>query len=159
MALQKREKTMLMFLGGVVVVAVLFQVLTGGKSKAGKEAALIAKKTAGQITGAVAGLAKPESVGKRPADAANTQYSAWSARDPFSRPEFEIQRGKAGQGGSPLTVKGIVWMRGSPYVLINDVILTVGEEKKGIRVDRIEGRKVFCRKGGKMFTLLWSESP
>jgi hypothetical protein len=158
MALQKREKTMLMVLGGVVVVAVLFQVLTGGKSKAGKEAALIAKKTTGQVTRTVAGLTKAESVAKPPADAASSLYTSWGARDPFSKPEFEIQGGAAGQS-SPLTVKGIVWMQGRPYVLINDVILTVGEENKGIRIDRIEGRKVFCRKGGKMYTLLWSESP
>jgi hypothetical protein len=158
MALQKREKTMLTVLGVVVVAVVLFQVLTGGKSKAGKEAALVAKKTASQVTRTVAGLTKTEGVGKPPADAAGPLYADWGSRDPFSKPEFEIQGGAAGQG-SPLNVKGIVWMQGKPYVLINDVILTIGEEKKGIRIDRIEGRKVFCRKGGKMFTLLWSESP
>jgi hypothetical protein len=56
-------------------------------------------------------------------------------------------------------VKGVVWMGGKPYVLVNDMILTLGEEKNGYQVERIEGRKVFIRKRGKMVTLLWSKSP
>jgi len=155
MALQKREKTMLIGLGVVAVAAVLFQVLTGGKSKAGKDVTQIVKKTAGQVAGAVASLPKTETRG--PVDTSGVRFDEWSARDPFSKPEFEMRVGNS--ESAPFTVKGIVWMKGKPYVLINDLILAAGDEKNGIRVERIEGRKVLCRKGGKMFSLQWSESP
>jgi hypothetical protein len=158
MALQKREKNMLLILGGVAVVAVLFQVLTGGKSKTGQDVTQIVKTTAGKLTGLVSGESPKGLVTPLPPDTAGGHYNAWGSRDPFSKPEFEIQPGKPG-AGETITIKGVVWMGGKPYVLINDMILTLGEEKKGYRVERIEGGKVFIRKGGKMVTLLWSKSP
>jgi hypothetical protein len=158
MALQKREKNMLLVLGVIAVAAVLFQVLSGGKSKTGLEVTQIVKETAGKITGLVAGSSPKGTSTPLPADTAGGRNDAWGSRDPFSKPEFDIQPGKAAAGDA-ITVKGIVWMGGKPYVLINDMILTLGEEKNGYRVERIEGRKVFIRKRGKMMTLLWSKSP
>lgn len=149
---------MLIVLGGVAVVAVLFQVLSGGKSKTTKNVATMVKKTASQVSGAAESLA---GLGAKPAkktDTAGTGGETWAARDPFSRPEFEMTPGGYVES-APVKVKGIIWMKGNPYVLINDVILGVGEEKQGIRIERIDGKKVVCRKGGKMYTLQWSESP
>jgi hypothetical protein len=158
MALQKREKNMLFMLGGVAVVAVLYTVLTGGKTKTGQDVSQIVNKTAAKLTDLV-GVESPGRTGRPPrAETPGGEYSGWGSRDPFSKPEFDIQPGKA-PAGNGITIKGIVWMGGKPYVLVNDMILTTGEEKNGYRVERIEGRKVFIRKGGKMVTLLWSKSP
>jgi hypothetical protein len=85
-------------------------------------------------------------------------FNTWGKRDPFSKPQAVLQA-EAAASSSPVVVKGIIWMKGKPYVLINDVILTAGEEKKGIRIDKIEGSKVYCRKGGNSYTLQWSKSP
>jgi hypothetical protein len=158
MALQKREKTMLIGLGIVVVAAVLFQVLTSGKTKTGQDVTQIVKKTAGKLTDLIAN--EPLGVTKTPLLIENEggEYNTWGSRDPFSKPEFENQPVKAGAGETTI-VKGVVWMGGKPYVLINDMIIAPGEEKNGIRVERIDGRKVFIRKKGKMVTLQWSKSP
>jgi hypothetical protein len=158
MALQKREKTMLMVLGGVAVVAVLYMVLSGGKSKPTKSVQTIVKKTAGQLGVEVAAPKKTMAAFKYASEADSLQFNTWGQRDPFSKPSVVLQA-EAAAASSPLVVKGIIWMQGKPYVLINDVILTAGEEKKGIRVDKIEGNKVFCRKGGNSYTLQWSKSP
>jgi hypothetical protein len=158
MALQKREKTMLMVLGGVAVIAAVYLVLTSGKSEKAKSVQAIVHKTAGQ-------LGVETAVSKKPAPGFNNLskedsllLNGWGKRDPFSKPEV-VLRAEAAAASPPLVVKGIIWMNGKPYVLINDVILTAGEEKKGIRIDKIEGSKVFCRKGGTSYTLLWSKSP
>lgn len=79
-------------------------------------------------------------------------YDSWG-RDPFSTPELEKRKA----GASSLNLKGMFWMDGKPYVLINDVVLSEGEEKKGIKVNRIDGKKVYCTRGGQSITLQWSE--
>lgn len=148
---------MLMVLGAVAVVAVVYTVLTSGKkSKSVQSVQSIVHKTAGQL-GVEAASKKPAAF-KYLSEADSLQFNTWGRRDPFSKPEA-VLRAEASVASAPLVVKGIIWMQGKPYVLINDVILTVGEEKKGIRVDKIEGRKVFCRKGGESYTLLWSKTP
>jgi hypothetical protein len=149
---------MLMALGVFLLGVVLFEVLTGGKSKTGKGVSQIVKETAGKLTGLVSGSSANGTGASSPSEIMDGSNSSWGLRDPFSKPEFENQPGKAGAGDA-ITVKGVVWMGGKPYVLINDMILTQGEEKNGYRVERIEGRKVFIRKRGKMMTLLWSKSP
>ena len=158
MALQKREKTMLMALGGVVVVAVLFQVLSGGKSTPAKSVKSLVEKTAGQLGAERLTSHKPATAFKYASEADSLRFNNWGKRDPFSKPEYVLQA-EAAAASVPIVVKGIIWMQGKPYVLINDVILTAGEEKKGIRVERIEGRNVYCRKGGKSYNLQWSKSP
>lgn len=148
---------MLKVLGGVVVVAGVFQILTGGKSKASKGVSQMAEKTISRVAETVAKTVQGERGLKKTMVSGLVKYDTWGERDPFSKPE--LPGAAKASSSAPLHVRGIVWMQGKPYVLINDVILTVGEEKKGIRVEGIEGRKVFCRKGGKMYTLQWSESP
>jgi hypothetical protein len=158
MALQKREKTMLMVLGVVVVVFVLYMVLSGGKSKQATSVQAIVQKTAGQLGVESAVSRKPASALKYADREDSLLFNTWGKRDPFSKPQVVLQA-EAAAATSPVVVKGIIWMKGKPYVLINDVILTAGEEKKGIRIDKIEGNKVFCRRGGNSYTLQWSKSP
>jgi hypothetical protein len=55
-------------------------------------------------------------------------------------------------------LKGLFWKEGHAYVLIDDEILKVGEEKEGLKIERVEGKAVFCRQGNRSFTLYWSES-
>jgi hypothetical protein len=158
MAMQKREKTMLMVLGGVVVAFVSYQVLSGGKSKPVTGIKSLVEKTAGQLGAESLTSRKPAAAFKYASEADSLQYNTWGKRNPFSKPQ-DVLIAEAAAAGAPVVVKGIIWMQGRPYVLINDVILTAGEEKKGIRVDRIEGRNVYCRKGGKSYNLQWSKSP
>lgn len=157
MALQKREKNMLMYGGGAaaLLLALNFLGVFGGKEKV-QDNAKTAQKTAGKVVQSAVEALKgdaPKSV--QPDTSAGR---AWGVRDPFSKPQFDFT-GRKTVEAAPIRIKGIVRMSGKPYVLINDVVLAVGEEKNGIRVDKIEGNKVFCRKGGKMYTLQWSESP
>jgi hypothetical protein len=155
MALQAREKKMLMFAGPVAVLLLVlnFMGVFGGKSKSSGKAVAKAKAKVSQMAKAVAG--KDDAAGSAgAASSGSLRYDTWGNRDPFSKPVFRNQ-----PQSTPIHVKGIIWKNGKPYVLINDVVLAVGEEKDGIRVDRIDGKKVFCRKGGSMYTLQWSESP
>lgn len=87
------------------------------------------------------------------------KFPTWGSRDPFSEPELPSALVPKPSASVGLSLKGIVWVGDSPYVLINGEIIGVGEEKKGIRVERVEGRKVVCRKGGKTYTLEWRETP
>ncbi len=157
MALQKREKNMLMFGGGAaaLLLALNFSGVFGGKEKV-QDKAKTAQKTAGKAVHSAVEAMKNDAPKAVQLD--TSAGRTWGARDPFSKPEFDFT-GRKTVEAAPIRVKGIVWMSGKPYVLINDVVLAVGEEKNGIRVDKIEGNKVFCRKGGKMYTLQWSESP
>jgi hypothetical protein len=155
MALQNREKKMLMFAGPVAVLLLVlnFMGVFGGKSKSSGKAVERAKAKVSRVANAVAGKESAATTSR--AASGFVRYDSWGDRDPFTKPVFRNQPAPS----APIHVKGIVWKNGKPYVLINDVVLAVGEEKDGIRVDRIEGKKVFCRKGGSMYTLQWSESP
>jgi type II secretory pathway component PulC len=57
-----------------------------------------------------------------------------------------------------VVLKGIFWEAGKAYVLIDDYVLAEGEEGGGIKVEKIEGKNVICRKGGRQFTLHWRET-
>ncbi|MBN2201360.1 hypothetical protein JW777_05350 [bacterium] len=157
MALQKREKNMLIYGGGGVALLLVLNFLGvfDGKEK-NQEPAKTTPKTAGQAVKTADQTVKTEAVNPVPMD--TSMGRTWGGRDPFSKPQFDFT-GRKTVEAAPIRVKGIVWMSGKPYILINDVVLAVGEEKNGIRVDRIEGNKVYARKGGKMYTLQWSESP
>jgi hypothetical protein len=84
MALQKREKNMLMVLGVFLAAVVLFEVVTSGKSKAGKEVSQIVKETAGKLTGLVSGSSVKSAGIPVPSDIMDNSYDSWGSRDPFS---------------------------------------------------------------------------
>ena len=67
------------------------------------------------------------------------------------------QSGGKQKGGPKL--QGFLWKKGKAYVLIDDAVLSEGEEKDGLRVERIREKEVLCSKGGRTFTLYWRESP
>ena len=151
MQLKKSEKRMLIVLGVVVAVAVPFQLLTGRKKPA------VVQKTREQISETVSrvGLGPvPSRTAGRPLAA--ERFDSWG-RDPFASPEIEREKIAAQRAAARLVLKGIFWTDGKPFAMINDVVLSEGEEKKGIRVERIEGRKVVCRRGGQTANLQWSE--
>lgn len=159
MALSEREKKMLKLLIPTVIVAGVIQFGPFGKKKAPppttqpKGPSPIAK---------IPGVEKivpsqPRATAGRPLTF--QEFPTWGTRDPFSEPEFPSVLVPKPPPVVGLSLKGIVWIGDTPYVLINGEIIRVGEEKKGIRVERVEGRKVVCRRGGKTYTLEWREMP
>jgi hypothetical protein len=161
MALQKSEKRTLMIGGAALVIGLIWVLASGNKDK-GKTASQTKAKTAVQkIANPLASIAGG-SLAQTKLDTISfdkVHYASWG-RDPF------IDRKKAANAAawkekseiSNLTLKGLVRMGNTSYVMINDVILTVGQEKNGIYIESIEGNQVRCRKAGKTFTLEWKES-
>jgi hypothetical protein len=143
--LKKSEKTMLILLGGVIAVAIPYFILSGKKKPK------VIAQTRDKISQTIAQVVEKKGSSDK-ANMAAVQYGDWG-RDPFSTPELESQKAAA----SRLVLKGIFISDGQPFALINDVILAAGQEKKGIKVERIEGKKVVCRRGGQQVTLQWSE--
>ena len=84
----------------------------------------------------------------------DVKYDAWG-RDPFNTPKSSSTVGKKRR---KIELKGIFWKNGKGYVLINSYILREGEEKGGIKVEKIESEKVTCRSEGRSFTLQWRKS-
>jgi hypothetical protein len=154
MQLKKSEKRMLLALVPAVIVAILIYVFP---TKKPPKVPKVVNLTAGKITNQVAKIVKSGSE-TRSAKVAAVRFEGWGTRDPFSKPVFPSDA--AGERArTPIRLKGLTWIQGKPYVLIDDLVLTVGEEKRGIRIERVEGKKVTCRKGGTVYTLQWSESP
>ena len=159
MALQKSEKRTLMIGGAVVAVAVVY-VLATSKSDEAKPPSR-PKAAVNRIAKPLANLTGSETDKKEEVapEEQKVQYASWG-RDPF------LDRKKAASERAyeekteieNLKLKGIMKKNGRSYVMINDLILTVGQEKDGIYIERIEGNLVTCRKSGKTFTLEWKES-
>jgi len=91
------------------------------------------------------------------------QFDTWG-RDPFT-----IVKPKTRVAVSPVrkqkktkqlpTLKGIFWKRGKAFVLLDDMVLTEGEEMSGLKIEKIEGMEVLCSQDNQSFTLYWRESP
>ncbi len=148
MALKKSEQKMLIALGVVIAIAIPVW-LSMNKKKPAIVTKTVDKigKTVEKITGEGS-----DSQGEKRIIPVQ-RYDAWG-RDPFA--DIRVANQRAAENARP-KLKGILWMNGKPYVMIDDVVLEEGQEKKGIRIEKIDGRKVFCRKGGQSFTLQWSE--
>jgi hypothetical protein len=148
MALKKSEKKMLIALGVILAIVVPYQFLTKKKNPAiVNKAVNTISKTVDKITGE---NASPQTEKKT---LPVRRYDSWG-RDPFA--DIRVANQRASENARP-KLKGILWMNGKPYVMIDDVVLEEGQEKKGIKIEKIDGRKVFCRKRGQPFTLQWSE--
>src|SRR5512136_1568023 len=132
MALQKREKKMLMIAGPVLALVLVLNFMGVFDPKKAAETPNLANKTINRVTETVTNAVKGEGQSARKGTAGLVQYDKWADRDPFSKPIFSGVNAPKAQSSSPLKLNGVIWMQGKPYVLINDVILTVGEEKKGI---------------------------
>jgi len=94
------------------------------------------------------------------------QFDTWG-RDPFTSVSTPRARSVASSVSadtnksetSQMTLKGVFWKEGKAFALINEHVLGEGDEEQGIKVEKIEGMEVLCRKGAKLFTLYWRESP
>ena len=167
MALKKSEKRLMVILGIVVAVFLIDQfIISSGDEEASTvkpgAASLnkLLKRSALSKLNSVEGSAVPKISkieGKR--------FETWG-RDPFMVPKtaggiYGSTSGQSGGGkqkGGP-KLQGFLWKKGKAYVLIDDAVLSEGEEKDGLRVERIRDKEVLCSKGGRTFTLYWRESP
>lgn len=160
MALTEREKKMLKLLIPTVIAAGVIQFGPFGKKKAPPSTPQAKGPSPGGTISKKFEKVVPSRQPVTPRPPATLQeFSTWGTRDPFSEPEFPSVLVPKPPSSVGLSLKGIVWIGDTPYVLINGEIIGVGEEKKGIRVERVEGRKVVCRRGGKTYTLEWREMP
>ena len=152
MALKKGEKRLLMLLAPVVLIFLLDQLGVFGKKS--KEVIDQTKTAITKTVAKVAQEARSEFGASSPSSV--KKYDTWG-RDPFATPEFENEQAAARRAASALVLKGIFKSGDRTFVMINDVVLEPGQEKKGIRLESIEGRKVVCRRGGQTYTLQWRE--
>ncbi len=158
MALKKSEKRMLLILAGVVVVAGIFKLID--KPKNVKPVQAVRQNNQNQNLGQ---LNLPQSQvqsadmrsGKTNVELKN--YGSWG-RDPFTIVKPPPPPKKIPPLKVDVVLKGIFWEAGKAYVLIDDYVLAEGEEGGGIKVEKIEGKNVICRKGGRQFTLHWRET-
>ena len=159
MALKKSEKRMLVLLGIVVVVAGFYKfVIDKPKTKNVPPARKNMKPAEVKQT-----IKKDPALADDKEDKNVTsniifeQYDEWG-RDPFTIVKPPPPKPKPKPPPPPKVVlKGIFWKQGRAYVLIDDYVLGEGEEEGGIKVMKIEGKNVICRKGGRQFTLQWRE--
>ena len=162
MALKKSEKRLLIILG-LALVAFMVDRLVLGKSddktlaQSEQPVRTVAPMPSAMAAGSTVQIASL--AGKK-------QFETWS-RDPFNDSPAAYttgvrkRAGGSGKSGKPKKqpeLKGLFWKAGDAYVMVNDDILKEGEEKEGLKIERVEGKAVFCRKGNRSFTLYWSES-
>ncbi len=155
MALKKSEKRLLIILG-VAVFGFLFDrfILSGGDEN--DAAANIIQNGNQNQNILLAGVVSPDPVAASKEDPQSKQLETWG-RDPFSLINSGNNSNTEGQS-RPL-LKGIFWNQDKPYVLINDLILSEGEEAEGVRIKEIREEEVLCYQGSQLFTLHWRESP
>jgi hypothetical protein len=164
MALKKSEKRLLIILG-IALSVFLFDRLVLSK-KGGKNTAQAQSRQQAE-SGVLLSSAIAEGSAVQTASMdERMQFEDWG-RDPFSDSRSRTTAGswksKNVAGKSKETVqkpelKGLFWKGGVAFVLVNDNILKEGEEKEGLKIERVEGRTVQCRRGNRSFTLYWSES-
>jgi hypothetical protein len=158
--MKKSEKRLLIVMGLAVVIFLVDRFVLG-KKKDGDIKNSNLKTTASTV--------KPLSVlksgkGSQSLNLAGknkTKYFTDWGRDPFQisvKPPTQIRTGEVQKVRiRKPKLKGIFWKQGKGYVLLDDLILAEGEEKRGIRVVSIGIKEVLCRKAGNLFTLYWRE--
>lgn len=144
-ALKKSEKRLLIGLGVVVVIFVI-NLLTSGGGEEGAPAISLPNRP---------NRNRPKTTETKTAETISLDslnlYSEWG-RDPFKPVTMPYETEDT---GPDLTLKGIIWREGVPYVLINEFILKEGETKEGITITHINNNRVTGRQRGKPFTLIW----
>jgi hypothetical protein len=154
MALKKSEKRLLVVLGIAVGIFILDRFVLGSSDK---EEAPPAVPPAAEpdVAGTATQPASVQPVVRLPE--VKEVFKDWG-RDPFVLGTSGYGTyGKSGPAKPKL--KGFLTRNGRSFVLIDHVILTEGEEQDGIRVEKINGMEVLCRKGSRSYTLSWRESP
>ena len=158
MALKKSEKRLLGLMGIVAFVFFIDRfVCSSGDTKGGSQkGGATATVQAGVSIPDVASVLSPTQQGV----ASQRRFDSWG-RDPFSSAGSTGSTGvwsdddAGAKGGKRAVLNGIFWKQGKAYVMIDGDILSEGEEKNGLRVEKVEERKVYCSKGGRSFTLYW----
>ena len=164
MALQKREKNLLILCGVVAVGAIVYQFVIYPAQQQ-KEAPPVAGSPIRQVTnmsrpgGAV--QARTTTQAALPGEA--RRFDSWG-RDPFSlRPVARTASSGASESETPKVrapeLKGIFYRGEKGYALIDDVVLAEGEQEDGLRLQRIQGQEVLCYKNNRQFRLYWRQSP
>ena len=152
MALKKNEKTLLAVAGGILVVYAVYTFIGSG----GKKGALppTPKNVVASLQGTIKEAASSAGITQKEEQIAKMRFDSWE-RDPFK--DYYANNPVEEEAENKLQVKGFIQRGRHTYVLINDMILTEGEEKEGLFIERIDDNQVFCKKGGKWFTLTWKE--
>ena len=161
MALKKSEKRMLGLLGIVVIVFLINQFVLGSGDKkpeadAGSSVSKIVNNDLSNL--GTSGNSSPSN--------SNTQkkyFESWG-RDPFSTATsssaVQVSSKPSRKDKKPKPIlKGIIRKKGKAYVLINGLILGEGEERGGLKIEKIDGMEVLCSQGSQTYTLHWRESP
>jgi len=159
MALAKRERILLIVCGVVVVIAVIYQFVIYPASKK-KDAATETAKPKTQ-TGQPAATQPQTQTTSAAASVPSTvpqvvipvkEYKDWG-RDPFS---YSKSLNSAPPKPRPMPkhkLKGMLTKQGKTYVVIDDMVLSEGDEQNGLKVERIDESSVVCRERGRTFTL------
>jgi hypothetical protein len=158
MALKKSEKRMLIILAVVVVAAGIFKLID--KPKNVKPVSEIGQNSQIQKSGQTnipQSQVLPPDTNNSKKNVELKKYDSWG-RDPFTIVKPPSPPKKIPPVKIDVVLKGIFWESGKAYVLIDDYVLAEGEEEGGIKVEKIEGKSVICRKGGRQFTLQWRET-
>ena len=155
MALKKSEKRLLLILGIAILVFAVDKFILGGKKKAKP----VPVKTTTAQTAAVS--ANKTAAAKPAAPNPNrkvVQYNNWG-RDPFEIPGAPPVAAAAAEIAlsKKHKLRGLIWKEGKAFALIDDLILAEGQEKGGIRLDRVRENTVTCSKSGRTFTLKLEE--
>jgi hypothetical protein len=165
-ALKKGEKRLFVVLGVFIVIFLVDQfILSSDKSEKAAPSVKLKDKGTQMVKSVLeaspdAGAAVA-SLGTLPD---KKHFDDWG-RDPFtgSKPQSVARTGSRSEKKKVEVKKpelqGFFWKQGKAYVLVDKIILTEGEEKEGLRIDKIQDKEVLCSKGGHTFTLYWRESP
>lgn len=164
MALQKREKNLLILCGVVAVGAVIYQFViypAQQKKEAPPASSPIRQVTNMAQPGGAVQVKTAQAQAALSSDA--HRYADWG-RDPFTlRPVVQSAGGSAPAGEAPKVrapeLKGIFYKGQKGYALIDDVVLAEGEQESGLRVQSIRGQEVLCYKNNRQFRLYWRQSP
>lgn len=162
MTLKKSEKRLLVILGIVVAVFLVDQFFLGSGDE---DDAVPSPNLAQQNTQVVQSIVSQTGSGQGSVQQSGIiskkYFESWG-RDPFSSRQVVAVQARAAQKKAQQSLpelRGFFWKKGRAYVLIDEIILTEGEEKDGLRVERIRDKEVLCSQGNRTFTLHWRESP
>jgi hypothetical protein len=163
--LKKSEKRLLIVLGVVVSVFLVDQFILSSEKEETAPPGAKPKEKGAQVLKTVASSSNTpgNAAGSGRSSMAEIRFSDWGG-NPFSNGKpTAVARSLAKQAEKKEEIKkpelqGFFWKKGKAFVLVDNVILSEGEEKDGIRIDRIQEKEVLCSKSGQTFTLYWRES-
>ena len=166
MALKKSEKRLFVVLGVFILIFLVDQFMLGSdKSEKASPGVKLKDKGTELVKSVVPTSSDAQANAASLSTLPDKKYFEDWGRNPFasSKPK-PVTRSTSRTGKKKVEVKkpelqGFFWKQGKAYVLVDKVILTEGEEKEGLRIDKIQDKEVLCSKGGQTFTLYWRESP